>query len=59
MNRKYRDTLINSNWKMNQSPTENKEFKTWQKHLVFRDAHGNELTYAQYKAGPRISGKKK
>lgn len=36
---------------------ENKEFKTWQKHLVFRDAHGNELTYAQYKAGPRISGK--
>ena len=38
---------------------ENKEFKTWQKHLVFRDAHGNELTYAQYKAGPRISGKNK
>jgi len=36
---------------------ENKEFKTWQKHLVFRDAHGNELTYAQFKAGPRISGK--
>lgn len=36
---------------------ENKEFKTWQKHLVFRDAHGNELTYAQYKSGPRISGK--
>lgn len=36
---------------------ENDEFKQWQKHLVFRDSHGTEMSYSQFKSGPRISGK--
>ena len=36
---------------------ENKEFKAWQKHTYFVNGNGDKLTFSQFKAGPRISGK--